>query len=690
MNRKNKHSKHGQTFNLLLIAAALMILSIAPIAMISQASAVFGDEAPILVRNAVLSSPTGSINPHGAAEYQLYSSGNRELEVEIEDVNLSEGTILTAFIDGNAVGQMTLAADRRARLKLRSESGQSVPDANDGSTVQVRNGNTILVAGAFGGGGQTPSPTGNPSATPTPNNSPSPSPSPDSGDLFAGLTGATLNGALPRGFAQYELHSSRTELEVIVRQINLPGGRAIDVFVNDAPVGQVSVQGGEGRLRLRSDRGQTVPVISANSTISVKNGGATILSGRFSAFSGPSPTPTPAATPQATPTPFAGRYFESHLTGNQINPPVSTSARGEIKVFLNLSESVATVEGEFHNLSSLPTSVRIETQVGTTTVIRDLPFTTVNNGRVLTTAFVISPAQLSQLRSGLWFAVIATANNPNGEIGGRIIHHGNRSDFDGDGRNDLAVFRPSTETWFAQNSRGFAAETFGGADDRIVSGDYDGDGRTDAAVFKNVNDLGVWEIKRSSDGGVTTEQFGLATDIPLRGDFDGDGRNDLAVFRPSNGHWYVQNSNYSGYLIVPFGFGTDVPVPSDMDGDGRDDIVVFRPSEGNWYWLNSYNGQFGDIPIVGDFDGDAKQDLTVFRPSNGYWYIYRSSDSGFRAVPFGLGDDIPVAGDYDQDFKTDIAVFRPSNGMWYILRSTDGGFQAVPFGQNGDIPAIAR
>ena len=45
----------------------------------------------ILTRTAVLTPAAGS-DPHGSAEWQLYQSGNRELEVEIEDVNLGQGT----------------------------------------------------------------------------------------------------------------------------------------------------------------------------------------------------------------------------------------------------------------------------------------------------------------------------------------------------------------------------------------------------------------------------------------------------------------------------------------------------------------------------------------------------------------------------------------------------------------------
>jgi len=91
------------------------------------------DGTPVIVtRTAVLTPPVG-VNPHGSAAWQLYQSGNRELEAEIEDVNLGQGTVLDVFIDGNAAGQMIVDSNRRGRLRLRSEHGDTVPVVNDGS-----------------------------------------------------------------------------------------------------------------------------------------------------------------------------------------------------------------------------------------------------------------------------------------------------------------------------------------------------------------------------------------------------------------------------------------------------------------------------------------------------------------------------------------------------------------------------
>ena len=60
-------------------------------------------------------------------------------------------------------------------------------------------------------------------------------------------------------------------------------------------------------------------------------------------------------------------------------------------------------------------------------------------------------------------------------------------DYDGDGITDLAVFRPTTGTWFIVPSSHPATPlnvVFGGWGDVPVPGDYDGDGKTDLGIFR--------------------------------------------------------------------------------------------------------------------------------------------------------------------------------------------------------------
>jgi subtilisin-like proprotein convertase family protein len=305
---------------------------------------------------------------------------------------------------------------------------------------------------------------------------------------------------------------------------------------------------------------------------------------------------------------------------------------------------------------------------------------------------------------GQWSILKSTSNYTSSQVvnwggPGYVPVYG---DYDGDGRQDIAVYQPSTGQWLAlKSSTNFTttfSQTWGGPQYIPEPGDYDGDGRGDLAVY--VESTANWLILQSSTNFTTTiNQFwgGVGyTPVPGR-DFDGDGKADIAVYSESASTWYVLKSstNYTTSLVVAWGGRGYTLVPGDYDGDRKTDLGLYQRASGNWYVLLSgagytttLNQAWGGLaydPVPGDYDGDGKTDLGVVQRATGNWYILKSNagyTTSFNVLGWGTQldtripgairvgrDDTRRATDFDGDGKADLTAFHTGTVTGYSLLS---------------------
>lgn len=553
--------------------------------------------------------------------------------------------------------------------------------------------------------------------------------------LGTALTGNPIDNVTPRGFAEYKVFSDNSRsFEATVFSVNLSSSTALNVFVNNQQVGQLTISVlKNGTLEFRTSRGQSVPTVAAGSVIEIRQGVTKILSGTFAPVPIPSqPMPMPSGTPIFT------RALFAQLTGATLNNTVprgfveylSTNGNNRLRIYVSgvslpqgatLSVFIGDTQigqfnlrsdgrGEFESSSSALPAITNGTVItirnGGTTILSG----TLNTSLPLSNSFPIpfpggSPIPRPTLGPARFFGAVLRGNGVVPPVTTQA--RGVAKILLNEAGTEIQVFAgffnlSSNQTTATINGpaqpNGNGAVIFNLGAIGGTSGFFPV--RTFAVTPAQVALLraGLWYIVIGSATNPAGEIRGQVHAHGRRGDFEGDGRTDLSVFRRTEGKWYFLNSSDNQFRTQILGGANDKIVSGDFDGDGVVDAAVFQNNNGSGVWsirrssddviVSEQWGASSDIPVAADFDGDDRNDLAVFRPGTGHWYIKRSSDNSFSAAQWGQVGDVPVAADFDGDGKDDIAVFRPSDGIWYQLRSSDNSFYAVQWGMSGDVPSV--
>ena len=343
-------------------------------------------------------------------------------------------------------------------------------------------------------------------------------------------------------------------------------------------------------------------------------------------------------------------------------------------------------------------------------------------------------------------------------------------DWDGDGDDDVGIFRsldpnPSTNSFYLDLSltggqHELGPYIYGNVGDKPIAGDWDGDGDDNIGVYRPsteqfytdsnippypmslyvtvsespdpVTSGGTSQvtIRVTTTGGTPVSGASVSVSatggslIPTSGTTDANGDFKPTYTAPTvttpQTYTISATTSKTGYtsgsasdtITVYQSSTTLTPITGDLNGDGTDSYGTFDPSTAG-FTFNGKTIHFGtstDLPIMGDWDHDGKDEIGVFRPDEGgqskFYLITRdwatfsdgaNAGAADKTIPFGYyPNNIPIAGDWDGDGDNDIGGFNPDNNNFYLYILNLPSSSATPyaphpsvsFGTAGDTPII--
>jgi len=247
----------------------------------------------------------------------------------------------------------------------------------------------------------------------------------------------------------------------------------------------------------------------------------------------------------------------------------------------------------------------------------------------------------------------------------------------------LGLYRPSASQFFLDNDGDGAISTaagdqtfaMGAAGDRSLAGDWNGDGVDELGLFRPTTNQFFLDVNGDQAinvaGGDWAIVMGAPNDLPLVGDWNRDGVDELGLFRPSTNTFYLdidgngQINLASGDREFAMGAAGDLPIVGDWDGDRVDETGLYRPSTQTFFL---------------DVDGDGAISLP----------------SGDRSFAMGAAGDLPIVGDWNDDAVDEVGLFRPATNRFYLDANGNGAYsptrsdKSYVMGAAGDLPIIGN
>jgi len=291
------------------------------------------------------------------------------------------------------------------------------------------------------------------------------------------------------------------------------------------------------------------------------------------------------------------------------------------------------------------------------------------------------------------------------------------SDVNGDGMDDIVVWRTTTAQWFAlfttaggalgtdpagDESTSFGLTTTG--DIPLIAQLHDSpDTQDDLVIYRPPGgwygsytrpDPLYWDDDEIPPAPTDTQMsgFGLAEDVFLLGDVDSNGIDDVVAIGQTNpladganwlaGHSVVDSNGLGGLSMAT--------------SSGLDATDAFAPGATEFFLADvTGNGYDDAIAVVRDPDA-------VDENGRLYWYVAPSGPEGLGdggALQEGINNgeyanETPIMGDFNGDGYADKCSITPGF-MWYVDRTSNpggllgaGGLAVGQFGSPGDIPLV--